>query len=58
MLHSKLPPPERPRCAKCGHYMEAADVMPGMSVIGARTFLCAHCGNVDLIPAKAAVDAR
>ena len=55
MLHAKFPPAERPRCPKCGHHMEAADVIPGMSAIGSRTFLCAHCGNVDLIP-KAAVN--
>ena len=55
MLHSKFPPPERPRCPKCGYAMEAADVMPGMSVIGSRTFLCAQCGHVDVIPAKVAI---
>jgi hypothetical protein len=38
--------------------MAAADVMPGIAAIGARTFLCASCGNVELIPAKQAAAAR
>jgi transposase len=38
-------------CAKCGHRMTPAVIIPGMSLFTGRTFACDRCGNVDIVPA-------
>ena len=54
MREPDYPPTERPACAQCGYPMARAELIPGLSQIAARTFVCRHCGNIDLIAARKA----
>lgn len=49
MLKAQCPAAERPVCPKCGFSMGRARLIPGMSLIGARTFVCDRCGDIEYV---------
>jgi ribosomal protein S27AE len=55
MLRAQFPPARRPACPKCGYVMSRAELIPGMSIIGRQTFVCARCGDVEYIPEPVAL---
>ena len=49
MLSMQRPPANLPCCPKCNWRMSNADLIPGMTFMSGRAFVCDRCGNAEFI---------